>query len=73
MMALFGPFCEEFCFRGVVYRGYLKSGNVTGAVLLSSLLFGLMHMNFNQAPYAFALALPWPCLLKLREACGPPF
>ena len=22
MMALFGPFCEEFCFRGVVYRGY---------------------------------------------------
>ena len=55
LMAVFGPVCEELCFRGVVYRGYLKSGNVVGAVLLSSLLFGLMHMNFNQAPYAFAI------------------
>ena len=67
MMALFGPFCEEFCFRGVVYRGYLKSGNVTGAVLLSSLLFGLMHMNFNQAPYAFALGV---AMAVLVEATG---
>ena len=57
LMAVFGPVCEELCFRGVVYRGYLKSGNVVGAVLLSSLLFGLMHMNFNQAPYAFAIGV----------------
>lgn len=67
MMALFGPFCEELCFRGVVYRGYLKSGNVLGAVLLSSLLFGLMHMNFNQAPYAFALGI---AMAVLVEATG---
>ena len=30
LMAVFGPVCEELCFRGVVYRGYLKSGNVVG-------------------------------------------
>lgn len=64
MMAVFGPVCEELCFRGVVYRGYLKSGNVVGAVLLSSLLFGLMHMNFNQAPYAFAIGVSMAVLVE---------
>ena len=36
-------------------------------VLLSSLLFGLMHMNFNQAPYAFALGV---AMAVLVEATG---
>ena len=67
MMAVFGPVCEEVCFRGILYRGYLKSGNVLGAVLLSSLLFGLIHMNFNQAPYAFALGA---AMALLMEATG---
>ena len=39
MMAVFGPVCEELAFRGILYRGYLKSGNALKAVLLSSLLF----------------------------------
>lgn len=67
MMAVFGPLCEEICFRGIVYRGYLKSGNAAKAVLLSSLLFGLIHMNFNQAPYAFALGV---AMALLMEATG---
>ena len=67
MMAIFGPACEEICFRGVIYRGFLKSGNVLGAVLLSSLLFGLVHMNFNQAPYAFVLGI---AMALLMEAVG---
>ncbi|HJC55744.1 MAG TPA: CPBP family intramembrane metalloprotease [Candidatus Eisenbergiella intestinipullorum] len=67
MMAVFGPACEEFAFRGILYRGYLKSGNALKAVLLSSLLFGLIHMNFNQAPYAFALGA---AMALLMEATG---
>lgn len=67
MMAIWGPVCEEFCFRGVIYRGYLKSGNALGAVLLSSLLFGLIHLNFNQAPYAFAIGV---AMALLVEATG---
>ena len=70
MMAIFGPVCEELCFRGIVYRGYLKSGNALGAVLLSSLLFGLIHMNFNQAPYAFVLGV---AMALLVEATGSLF
>lgn len=70
VMAVFGPVCEEICFRGIVYRGYLKSGNALGAVLLSSLLFGLLHMNFNQAPYAFVLGV---AMALLVEATGSLF
>ena len=67
MMAVFGPACEELAFRGILYRGYLKSGSALRAVLLSSLLFGLIHMNFNQAPYAFALGA---AMALLMEATG---
>ena len=80
MIGIFGPFCEEFVFRGVIYRSYRRSGEWTNrmrrktlrdkglsAVFLSSLLFGLMHMNFNQAVYAFAIGV---FLVLLVEAAG---
>lgn len=57
LMGVYGPFCEEFVFRGMIYGGYKKTGRVLGAVMLSSLAFGLMHMNFNQAIYAFAIGI----------------
>ncbi len=67
MIGVFGPFCEEFVFRGVIYGGYVKSGSKLRAILLSALLFGLMHMNFNQAIYAFAIGV---LLALLMEATG---
>lgn len=67
MIGVFGPFCEEFVFRGMVYGGYVKSGSRFWAILLSALLFGLMHMNFNQAIYAFVIGL---MLSLLMEATG---
>lgn len=67
LMGVYGPFCEEFVFRGVLYGGYKKSGSLIGAILLSSLAFGLMHMNFNQAIYAFAIGI---LLSMLVEATG---
>ena len=57
MIALFGPFSEEFVFRGIMFHGYKKDGNVLGAVLLSALTFSFMHMNFNQAGYAFVIGI----------------
>lgn len=57
MMAIVGPLSEEFVFRGVIFGGYRKDGNVMGAILLSALVFGFMHMNFNQAGYAFVLGV----------------
>lgn len=79
MIGILGPFCEEFVFRGVFYRSYRRGGerkddtHVKGpsygirAILLSSLLFGLMHMNVNQALYAFVIGI---FLALLVEAAG---
>lgn len=80
MIGIFGPFCEEFVFRGVIYGSYRRSGaygdnmryqnarnNGISAIFLSALLFGLMHMNFNQALYAFAIGI---FLALLVEAAG---
>lgn len=66
MIGIFGPFCEEFVFRGIMYRSYGKCAGV-GAVLLSAFTFGLMHMNFNQALYAFGIGI---FLAVLAEAAG---
>lgn len=57
LIAVFGPFCEELVFRGFVFNGYKKDGNTLGAVLLSAIVFGFMHMNFNQAGYAFVIGI----------------
>ena len=57
MIAMFGPFSEEFVFRGIIFNGYRKDGNTLGAILLSALVFGFMHMNFNQAGYAFVIGI----------------
>lgn len=57
IMAVFGPFCEELVFRGAFFRGVRKSGNIFGAVIMSAVLFAIMHMNFNQAAYAVLLGI----------------
>ena len=57
IIAVFGPFCEELVFRGAFFRGFRKSGNIFGAVIMSALLFAIMHMNFNQAAYAILLGI----------------
>ncbi len=67
MMAVVAPLCEELVFRGIVYGTYRKSGNLLKAVILSALLFGLMHMNFNQAIYAFAIGI---IMVLMVEATG---
>ena len=71
MIGIFGPFCEEFVFRGVMYKNYCRCNGGVGsgipAVALSALTFGLMHMNFNQAIYAFALGI---FLALLVEVAG---
>lgn len=64
MIGIFGPFCEEFVFRGVIYGSYTRG---LAAVFLSAFTFGLMHMNFNQALYAFAIGI---FLAVLAEAAG---
>lgn len=64
------PACfEEFVFRGAMYHNYKKKGVIYGAVL-SGILFGLMHLNFNQFSYAFVLGIVFALLI---EATGSIF
>ena len=56
IIALLPAVVEEFIFRGLIFNGY-KKRNPLMAILLSSFLFGLMHMNLNQFSYAFVIGI----------------
>lgn len=64
MIGMFGPFSEEFVFRGVIFQGYKNSGSVFQSIFWSALLFGLMHLNFNQAAYAIAIGILFGLLVE---------
>lgn len=70
IMAVMPACIEELVFRGVAHGGYRKAGTKFMAVMLSSLMFGLMHMNLNQALYAFVLGI---FMSLLVEATGSLF
>ncbi len=66
-IAIYGPFVEELMFRGVLFHGYRKAIGARAAIFLSAILFGIMHMNLNQAGYAFVIGI---CLALLCEVTG---
>ena len=61
-IVIMAPLVEELLFRGAI-QGHLlrKWKHPAGAIVLSSLIFGLVHGNWVQAPFAFVtgLALGW--------------
>ena len=69
-VGILAPVCEEVVFRGAIFGGMKKEGNVFKAILASGLLFGLLHMNINQASYAFVIGI---LLGFLVEATGSIF
>ena len=66
-IGIFGPFVEEVVFRGVFLQSYQRTGMIIASMILSSILFGLMHMNFNQFAYGAVMGL---MLALLVEATG---
>lgn len=50
--------CEEFVFRQILFKGYVKQGvNTLLAAVVSAGMFGLFHMNFVQIPYAIVAGI----------------
>lgn len=47
--------CEELIFRGVIFQGLKEKFSSTTSILLSALLFALMHQNIQQFIYPFLL------------------
>lgn len=62
VMAVIPAVCEEYLFRGLIFNGYKKK-NPLKAMLMSSLLFGLIHMNVSQFLYATVMGFLF-CILN---------
>ena len=56
-IGVIAPVCEEMLFRGIILRGFLAHYSAITAILLSSLLFSLIHMNWFQIPFTFVFGL----------------
>lgn len=55
-MGVLAPVTEELLFRGLIQRTLLPYGKKL-AILGSAFLFGMMHGNIMQTPFAFAVGL----------------
>ncbi|EPD51013.1 hypothetical protein HMPREF1210_02204 [Paenisporosarcina sp. HGH0030] len=44
-IAIIGPIAEEFIFRGVLLHRMMKKTSMWGGILISSILFGLLHAD----------------------------
>ena len=71
VMAVCPAIGEEFLMRGVVYRSYRKKSPVL-AWILSAVIFGLLHMNFNQMPYAIYLGLIMVLMMEATDSIVTP-
>lgn len=70
VIAVVPALCEEWIFRGILYDGYKRSSAVATTVL-TALLFGLMHMNWNQFFYAFFVGLVFAVINEVTGSILP--
>lgn len=66
-VGVIAPIFEEVICRGAYYRSYCRSGSAFKAMIMSAIIFALLHMNFNQAAYAFVMGI---FAVLLVEATG---
>lgn len=56
-IVIIAPVFEEIIFRGIILNGMLKKYSPKKAIIVSSLIFGLIHGNLPQGLNAFVLGL----------------
>lgn len=57
-VVIIGPIFEEFMYRGFILNA-MAPANRRFAVIVSALMFSLMHGNFAQIPNTFAVGIIW--------------
>ena len=64
LIGLIPGFAEEMLFRGVILRGFSRNYSARKAVIVSAVLFGLVHLNPWQFVTAFIIGIVvgWICL-----------
>lgn len=71
LVAVLPAIVEETVFRGMLYNTYSKRKPLMG-IILSALLFGLMHGNLNQMPYTLFLGLVMAFLMEAADSILAP-
>ena len=56
-LGILGPIAEELVCRAVIFNRLRMRGSEKNAILISALVFGLMHMNVFQSSYTFILGV----------------
>ena len=54
---IIAPICEEVLYRGILLKGLINKYNSKRAIVYSSLIFGIAHLNIPQGINAFLLGL----------------
>lgn len=73
IIAIVGPFCEEFVFRGIIFSGLRQSGRILAAIVIQGIMFGFMHLNVNQMAYAVVIGIAFGCLSEVTGSIWPGF
>ena len=55
-LGVLAPLSEELLFRGIIFSGLKEKGNKT-AILISNLMFMLVHLSIHQTVYQFILGI----------------
>lgn len=67
LIAALPAFLEESVYRGIFFNEYRKV-SPWGGVVLSALLFGLMHGNINQFSYAFLMGMVFALIIEATDS-----
>ncbi|SHH74089.1 hypothetical protein SAMN02745135_01917 [Caloranaerobacter azorensis DSM 13643] len=51
------PVFEEFLYRGLIYKRFIKDINIWAAIIIQAILFGLSHLNLIQGIYTFLFGI----------------
>lgn len=70
-VAILPALCEEFVHRGLILRGVADKIGYKKAIIISSVLFGLMHLNITQFFYATILGLFMGFLVTMTRSIWP--
>ncbi|BBF44377.1 CAAX amino terminal protease family protein [Lachnospiraceae bacterium KM106-2] len=64
VVGLLPAICEEGVYRGIFYHEYRKV-SIRKAIVVSGLLFGVLHMNINQFAYAVLLGMVFALVVEV--------
>ncbi len=70
LVALLPAICEEVAHRGLLLGGFSSLG-LKASVILSSVLFGLLHLNINQFFYATVLGFLMAITVMITKSIFP--